>query len=398
MNCINSISFYNALNSNDQDSLNSAAGGNFLDKMPRECLKIIESKSKNETKTPASARLKAVEQSCVTCGGGHAYQNCPATNSNMYHEISMENCVQALRQFQSSNSGLSTSMRKQFQKGRFIEPPVPSNSRYSRTCSSDNASTSGSGNSPGNSVSIQKEDLKGFIPMWCYHQTSSNGGKVPSSADCRRDYPCVGKDASTFILDQTQYYTADYDILTANKSTSSNLACVGYSQAVLGFSNMIANFSFLALEQAVLETQLLSVSLLICLGKRDCVERIPAVTVFILPYPYSGPFLSTTIGDENPIRTLRDYSKLSHEGYRNTIELPEGNNMVPLRSDTIRLVQNECSFHGLWSEDPNQHLKDFLKLVYSLDFDGENRERTRLHLFQFSLSDQASNWLERLPT
>ncbi|GJV30281.1 reverse transcriptase domain-containing protein [Tanacetum coccineum] len=36
--------FYNALNANDQDSLNSAAGGNFLDKMPRECLRIIESK------------------------------------------------------------------------------------------------------------------------------------------------------------------------------------------------------------------------------------------------------------------------------------------------------------------------------------------------------------------
>nr|GEV10493.1 reverse transcriptase domain-containing protein [Tanacetum cinerariifolium] len=38
--------FYNALNVNDQDSLNSAAGGNFLDKMPSDCLKIIESKSK----------------------------------------------------------------------------------------------------------------------------------------------------------------------------------------------------------------------------------------------------------------------------------------------------------------------------------------------------------------
>ncbi|GKA22048.1 reverse transcriptase domain-containing protein [Tanacetum coccineum] len=38
--------FYNALNSNDQDSLNSAAGCNFLDKMPRDCLRIIESKSK----------------------------------------------------------------------------------------------------------------------------------------------------------------------------------------------------------------------------------------------------------------------------------------------------------------------------------------------------------------
>ncbi|GJY06360.1 putative reverse transcriptase domain-containing protein [Tanacetum coccineum] len=77
---------------------------------------------------------------------------------------------------------------------------------------------------------------------------------------------------------------------------------------------------------------------------------------------------STTMGDENHIHTLGDYSKLSHEGYRNTIELP----------------------------DPNQHLKDFLKLVDSLDLDGENRERTHLHLFQFSLRDQASNWLERL--
>nr|GEX57432.1 hypothetical protein [Tanacetum cinerariifolium] len=38
--------FYNALNPNDQDALDSAAGGNFLDKIPRECLSIIESKSK----------------------------------------------------------------------------------------------------------------------------------------------------------------------------------------------------------------------------------------------------------------------------------------------------------------------------------------------------------------
>ncbi|GJX32118.1 zinc finger, CCHC-type containing protein [Tanacetum coccineum] len=80
------------------------------------------------------------------------------------------------------------------------------------------------------------------------------------------------------------------------------------------------------------------------------------------------------MGDENHIRTLGDYFKPSHEGYRNTIELPVGNNV-----------------------DPNQHLKDFLKLVDSLDLDGENRERMRLCLFQFSLRDQASNWLERLP-
>nr|GFC17392.1 reverse transcriptase domain-containing protein [Tanacetum cinerariifolium] len=38
--------FYNALNLNDQDALDSAAGGNFLDKIPRKCLSIIESMSK----------------------------------------------------------------------------------------------------------------------------------------------------------------------------------------------------------------------------------------------------------------------------------------------------------------------------------------------------------------
>nr|GFB93867.1 reverse transcriptase domain-containing protein [Tanacetum cinerariifolium] len=38
--------FNNALNPNDQDALDSAAEGNFLDKIPHECLSITESKSK----------------------------------------------------------------------------------------------------------------------------------------------------------------------------------------------------------------------------------------------------------------------------------------------------------------------------------------------------------------
>ncbi|GJU92586.1 reverse transcriptase domain-containing protein [Tanacetum coccineum] len=71
-----------------EDSLNSAAGGNFFDKMPCECLKIIESKSKvrnsrnkavvakdlmktmliDKQKAQAPVPVKAVEQSYVTCG------------------------------------------------------------------------------------------------------------------------------------------------------------------------------------------------------------------------------------------------------------------------------------------------------------------------------------------
>ncbi|GJY11902.1 hypothetical protein Tco_0381211 [Tanacetum coccineum] len=102
------------------------------------------------------------------------------------------------------------------------------------------------------------------------------------------------------------------------------------------------------------------------------------------------------MGDENHIHTLRDYSKPSHEGYRNTIELPVGNNIVPLRFDTIRLVQNGCLFHGLRSEDPNHHLKDFLKLVDSLDLDSENRERTRLPTIKRLAQYEDEGWNDAL--
>nr|GEX91110.1 reverse transcriptase domain-containing protein [Tanacetum cinerariifolium] len=115
----------NALNVNDQDSLNSAASGNFLDKMPREWLKIIESKSKvrqsrakavvakvstssstpaissevaelkdlvrallldkkNQSSAPVSsptpALVKAVEPICVTCGGSGTLPSNTITN------------------------------------------------------------------------------------------------------------------------------------------------------------------------------------------------------------------------------------------------------------------------------------------------------------------------------
>nr|GEX00282.1 reverse transcriptase domain-containing protein [Tanacetum cinerariifolium] len=114
---------YNGLNDNDQDSLNAVAGGNLLSKTIREALQIIENKSKfhysrnkpnvyrmNTTsrdnanklddridklgdqiltlvdifakKILTPAPVKAVEESCVTCDGNHAYYNCPNTDSN----------------------------------------------------------------------------------------------------------------------------------------------------------------------------------------------------------------------------------------------------------------------------------------------------------------------------
>nr|GEX01409.1 DNA-directed DNA polymerase [Tanacetum cinerariifolium] len=113
--------FYNGLTEQDQDSLNAAAGGNLLNKTTREALKIFENKSKvrysksksnvyrvntnsrdNVSKTDdridkladqiynlveivnkqVIAPAKAVEKTCVTCGGAHAYYDCITTDSN----------------------------------------------------------------------------------------------------------------------------------------------------------------------------------------------------------------------------------------------------------------------------------------------------------------------------
>nr|GEW46059.1 reverse transcriptase domain-containing protein [Tanacetum cinerariifolium] len=79
--------FYNGLNDNNQDTLNAAAGGNLLiDIFAKKVLTL--------------APVKAVEESCVTCGGPHTHYNCDATNSNQpsvcvatcsYHQVASQN-------------------------------------------------------------------------------------------------------------------------------------------------------------------------------------------------------------------------------------------------------------------------------------------------------------------
>ncbi|GJU24689.1 reverse transcriptase domain-containing protein [Tanacetum coccineum] len=157
--------FYNSLSSNDQDALDSAAGGNFLDKMPQEGLAIIESKSKvrysrsraidprvstnaplstsspsnnsfdmqqiaasledkmtikmkqmmNEMKalvvtTPAP--VKAVEEVCVTCGSNHNFNHCPLTRGGNDFPVFHDN----IQQFQQTAA-----------VGNFLQRNQPSN-------------------------------------------------------------------------------------------------------------------------------------------------------------------------------------------------------------------------------------------------------------------------------
>nr|GEW74035.1 reverse transcriptase domain-containing protein [Tanacetum cinerariifolium] len=162
--------FYNALNPNDQDALDSAAGGNFLDKIPRECLPIIESKSKvrysrsrvtdvraNANAPPFSssplnsfdlqqiaasledkldihmnrfkkslndmknsfitptAPLKVVEEVCITCGANHSYNQCPLTRGNdfpVFHDNIKQFQTAAVGNFiENRNQNVSNQMR-----------------------------------------------------------------------------------------------------------------------------------------------------------------------------------------------------------------------------------------------------------------------------------------------
>ncbi|GJR47330.1 reverse transcriptase domain-containing protein [Tanacetum coccineum] len=179
--------------------------------MPRECLKIIESKSKvrnsrnkavvakvssssstpgispdvaalttevselknmmktmliDKQKAQAPVPVKAVEQSCVTCGGqvyqpptsqppvyqAHPYQ-APAPQMQGVSKTDFENYVKAndaiLRNMQNQGQGLQNQMTNLTEM-------------LSKFVNSNTASTSSSGSLPSNTVTNPKEDLKGI--------------------------------------------------------------------------------------------------------------------------------------------------------------------------------------------------------------------------------------------
>nr|GEV31727.1 reverse transcriptase domain-containing protein [Tanacetum cinerariifolium] len=154
-----------------KDLLRASVGDNFLDKMPRECLAIIESKSKvryscnkpvgAKVSTNAStfgvspdvaglkdmvkallldkkgqnqspAPVQAVEESCVTYGGAHSYCNCPAIDGNNYRDNIQEFISQAFTvKFNQGNTSYRPSMMSnQIRPPSF--PSVPNNQNVQR--------------------------------------------------------------------------------------------------------------------------------------------------------------------------------------------------------------------------------------------------------------------------
>ncbi|GJV24905.1 reverse transcriptase domain-containing protein [Tanacetum coccineum] len=165
--------FYNGLNPSDQDSLNSAAGGNLLERSAQDVLKIIENKSKvrnsrnkpivSQVKasnvdsseiasvvtsamtamfkqhqvTPTPASVKAVEESCVTCGGAHSYRQCPATDGNTFsgYQDNIQGYVSAAAvNYNQGNTGYRPqNVANQIRPPGFAQPNVQNNqTRYNQ--------------------------------------------------------------------------------------------------------------------------------------------------------------------------------------------------------------------------------------------------------------------------
>ncbi|GKB88704.1 hypothetical protein Tco_0960976, partial [Tanacetum coccineum] len=140
-----------------------------------------------------SAPVKAVKESCVTCGGAHSYQNCPTTNGNVYHDnIEAYVSQAAAANFNQGNTGINPRandavMRNVQNQGQNLQAQLnnlaTSNQRHESMLSNfikiNTASTSGSGTLSGNTITNPKEDLKGITTR---SGVAYQGPTIPSTS------------------------------------------------------------------------------------------------------------------------------------------------------------------------------------------------------------------------
>nr|GFA54064.1 hypothetical protein [Tanacetum cinerariifolium] len=202
----------------------------------KDMVKALLLDKKNQSPAPTSsstpAPVKAVEPNCVTCGGAHAYQNCPATHQNAYRDNIQEYVSQAAAvNYNQGNTGFRPQMvanqirppgfpphqnnqnnfnrgnnfnqkrggnfnQSSFNQGQLNRPQNQCQNiqnRYqnlqnqmatltemmSKLVSANTTSSSGSGTLPGNIVTNPKEDLKGITTR---SGVAYPGPKTPSKS------------------------------------------------------------------------------------------------------------------------------------------------------------------------------------------------------------------------
>ena len=69
-----------------------------------------------------------------------------------------------------------------------------------------------------------------------------------------------------------------------------------------------------------------------------------------------------------------------------------------LKNHMVRLIRQNCQFHGFRDEDANEHLNKFISITQSMKQKGVSQDSIRLNLFPFSLSHNAESWFYSLKT
>nr|GEU47462.1 hypothetical protein [Tanacetum cinerariifolium] len=114
---------------------------------------LLDKKSQNQ----APATVKAIEESCVTCGGAHFYRNCPATDGSVYRDNIQEFISQAsaVNYNQGNTSYRPPMMSNQIRPPGF--PPVPNNQSVQLNQRNNQ-------NSPApQTQGVSKEDLSAYV-------------------------------------------------------------------------------------------------------------------------------------------------------------------------------------------------------------------------------------------
>ncbi|GKD05161.1 hypothetical protein Tco_1180135, partial [Tanacetum coccineum] len=151
--------FYNSLNTNDQDSLNSAAGDNCLGKMPRDCLAIIESKS-NVRYSRDKAIVAKVSTSSST----------PSVSPDVAELKDMDDFQNYIK----ANDAVTKNMQDQNQTMQNQRTNLTE--MLTKLMNTNSATTSGSGSLPSNTVANSKGDMKSITTR---SRVSYDGPQVP---------------------------------------------------------------------------------------------------------------------------------------------------------------------------------------------------------------------------
>ena len=89
-------------------------------------------------------------------------------------------------------------------------------------------------------------------------------------------------------------------------------------------------------------------------------------------------------------KMLGDFTAPNSNLHGRSISIPAiGANNIELKLQLVSLMQQNCKFHGLPSEDSFQFLTEFLQICDTVKTNGVDPEVYRLMLFPFAVRDRA---------